>query len=298
MTHKDYRYETEHFLLRQVQEEDAPALLKCYSNPDAVALMNDDNCTGGFLFHTVEEMREAIYYWNHDVFEYARPAVIDKATAEPIGTLEIFGAENGGAGVLRVDLRSDYERADVLAELYRLAVDRFFADFPMGAMVTKAPPAAVVRRKVLEELGFFGPEEFREYDSYYRMPAQKYRRELGIAYCGLACCLCSESAECPGCQNGGCPGHESCLNYNCARDRDVSGCWECSDFPCGRGIHKTSPRTLSFAKFAKKHGTEHLLDCLERNHREGVIYHCPGGLTGDYDRLTKQEIFRLLENGR
>lgn len=239
-------------------------------------------------------MRSAIYYWNHDIFEYARPAVIDKNTGVPVGTLEIFGGETG---VLRVDLQSAYETPEVLRELYTLAVGSFPADFPMGAMVTKAVPQTSARRKVLEELGFSGPEKFRTYEDYYRMPVANMRRELGVAVCGLACCLCSENTECPGCQSAGCPGHESCINFNCARERGVSGCWECGEFPCGKGMHGNL-RILAFAKFARQFGTEHLLDCLERNARAGVVYHRPGGLTGDYDLETEQEIFDLLEKGR
>lgn len=295
--HQNYRYETEHFTLRQVREEDAPALLRCYSDPGAVALMNDDNCVGGFLFTGLNQMREAIHYWNHDIFEYARPAVIDKSTGEPIGTLEVFGAEKGGSGVLRVDLRGDYETPETLRELYRLAADRLIVDFPMGAMVTKAVPEAAARRQVLEELGFFGPEDFRGYGGYYRMPAQAFRRELGVAACGLACCLCSENAVCSGCRSGGCPGHGECVNYNCAKKQRVKSCWECPEFPCGKGMFG-SARILAFAKFAKEYGPERLLDCLERNHRQGVVYHWPGGLTGDYDLPTERKIFDLLEKGR
>ncbi len=47
---REYQYETKRFLLRQVKKADAPALLKCYADPAAMALMNEDNCTGGFLF--------------------------------------------------------------------------------------------------------------------------------------------------------------------------------------------------------------------------------------------------------
>ncbi|WP_330558172.1 DUF3795 domain-containing protein [Acutalibacter sp. 1XD8-33] len=287
---QDYRYETEHFLLRQVKKEDAPELLRCYSDPAAVALMNDDNCVGGFLFRSLEEMETAIHFWNNDVFQYARPAVIDKRTGEAVGTLEIFGGETG---VLRVDLRSEYERPKVLRELYSLAMERFPRDFPMGSMVTKAPLSAPARREVLGELGFTGPEEFREYGDYYRLSFAEMRRELGIAVCALACCLCSENRDCPGCREGGCPNHETCVNYLCSRERGVSACWECPDFPCGKGMHG-STRIQAFAKFAREQGVETLLDCLERNRRAGVVYHRPGTLTGDYDLPTEREIFDLL----
>ena len=33
---RDYSYESEHFILRQVKKEDAPELLRCYSDPAAV----------------------------------------------------------------------------------------------------------------------------------------------------------------------------------------------------------------------------------------------------------------------
>lgn len=75
------------------------------------------------------------------------------------------------------------------------------------------------------------------------------KRELGIARCGLACCLCSENVEC----------EESCR----------------------KGLlSKIKPYT--FTLFAKKYGEKKLLDCLERNEKNGVVYH-RNGINGDYD---------------
>lgn len=291
---RDYSYESEHFILRQVKKEDAPELLRCYSDPAAVELMNSDNCVSGFLFQTLEEMERAIHFWNNDVWAYARPAVIDRASGEAVGTLEVFG---GDTGVLRVDLRRDYETPEVLRELYTLAVERFPGDFPMGAMVTKAVPEAVARREVLKELGFSGPEGFREYEDYYRKAFPTVRRELGIAYCGLACCICSENGSCPGCKQNGCAAYAECANYGCVTGRELEGCWECREFPCGRGLLQ-KPKARAFAAFAKEHGVERLMDCLERNQRAGIVYHYPGGFTGDYDLPTEEEVLDLLENGR
>lgn len=31
-----------------------------------------------------------------------------------------------------------------------------------------------------------------------------------IAFCGLACCVCSENKGCVGCQDGGCESHGWC----------------------------------------------------------------------------------------
>lgn len=41
------------------------------------------------------------------------------------------------------------------------------------------------------------------------------KRELGIARCGLACCLCSENDQCHGCQFDECLGSDSCENRIC-----------------------------------------------------------------------------------
>ena len=38
----------------------------------------------------------------------------------------------------------------------------------------------------------------------------------------------------------------------------------------------------AFSLFAKKYGTEKLIDCLERNERNGIVYH-RDGINGDYD---------------
>lgn len=287
-TRHTYRYETEHFLLRQATLEDAPALLKCYGDPAAVALMNDDNCSRGFYCQTLADMETYIRIWQSE--DYARPAVLDKETGEPIGTLEIFGGETG---VLRVDLCSACEQEPILQELYHLAATAFTKDFPMRALVTKAPPAAAARRRVLAAMGFQGPEPFRGYPDYYRLPVAQMRRALGIARCGLACCLCSENAHCPGCHAAGCANHETCQNYQCSREKGLQGCWECESFPCDAPMLQ-KPRVRAFARFARNHGTDALLDCLERGEKAGLLYHRQG-LTGDYDLETEAEVCALLE---
>jgi hypothetical protein len=123
-------------------------------------------------------------------------------------------------------------------------------------------------------------------------------REKGIAYCGLACAVCSENADCPGCRNEGCRDKDSCINLKCCRERGLNGCWECPDFPC-RGNMLDNIRIRSFAKFIKQYGSVKLLDCLERNERNGMVYHYPGKLNGDYDVPdSEEEIMNLLLNGR
>ena len=116
------------------------------------------------------------------------------------------------------------------------------------------------------------------------------KRELGIARCGLACCLCRENDHCPGCNAGDCPGREWCENRKCSMDKGVGHCYAC-DAECKKGmLAKIKP--YGFTLFAKRYGAEALLDCLERNEQAGVVYHREG-ITGDYDGF--EDVETLME---
>jgi len=106
------------------------------------------------------------------------------------------------------------------------------------------------------------------------------RRKLGIARCGLACCLCSENETCAGCDSGECPDKDWCENRQCSVSRKIEHCYECTE-KCRKGLlSKIKP--YAFTEFSRRYGEDHLLDCLERNEKNGVIYH-RDGINGDYD---------------
>ena len=63
------------------------------------------------------------------------------------------------------------------------------------------------------------------------------KRELGIARCGLACCLCSENDHCGGCNSGDCPGTGFCENRPCSMDKGIGHCYECNE-ECKKGMRK------------------------------------------------------------
>ena len=118
-----------------------------------------------------------------------------------------------------------------------------------------------------------------------------------IAYCGLACCVCSENESCVGCRNDGCKDKEWCKNYKCCREKDLNGCWECFDFPCSGGM-LDKLRIRAFARFVKEHGEDELIRCLIRNKETGVVYHYDGQLIGDYDKgQTEEEIIEIIKHG-
>ena len=122
------------------------------------------------------------------------------------------------------------------------------------------------------------------------------KRELGIARCGLACCLCSENSHCGGCDSQECPGTAWCENRSCSLEKDLGHCFQCGEVDCRKGLlAKIKP--YGFTQFIKRYGEEELLDCLERNERNGVVYHREG-ITGDYDDFEDvEELIRFIMTG-
>lgn len=106
------------------------------------------------------------------------------------------------------------------------------------------------------------------------------KRELGIARCGLACCLCSENVICNGCSTDECPDNENCENRKCSLAKELTHCYQCNE-NCKKGL-LTKIKPYTFSLFAKKYGEEMLLDCLERNENKGIVYHRED-IYGDYD---------------
>ena len=121
------------------------------------------------------------------------------------------------------------------------------------------------------------------------------KRELGVARCGLACCLCSENETCGGCDSGSCPDFDWCENRKCFLARGISHCHDCPE-DCRKSLlGKIKP--YGFTLFIKRYGTDALLDCLERNEKQGVVYHRQG-YDGDYDDFDDVEaLIRFIRTG-
>lgn len=122
------------------------------------------------------------------------------------------------------------------------------------------------------------------------------KREMGVARCGLACCLCSENDHCHGCDSGECPDASWCENRKCSLARAVSHCHACQE-DCRKGI-LSKMKPYGFTLFARRYGVQALLDCLERNEQNGVVYHREG-VVGDYDDFTDvEELIRFIQTGK
>ena len=160
------KFENEKYLLSFVSEDDYKDLLKVYSDEKSVPFFNSDNCGGDDFHYTTESrMKEAIKYW---LWEYSRQgfvrwAIIDKFTNEAIGTIELFHRDSDdyftNCGLLRLDLRSDYENSTDIQNILSLIVVPTFDLFYCDKIATKAIPAAKERIKALCSMGFAHTEE-------------------------------------------------------------------------------------------------------------------------------------------
>lgn len=153
--------QNERFLLRFVSPGDAEDLLKVYSDEKAVPLFNSDNCNGDdFHYTTLERMREAIGFWDFSYKEgyFVRWSVIDKSSDTAFGTIELFNRQAddyfNNCGLLRLDLRSDYEKADIISDILGIIVPRTFEMFGCNMTAAKAIPEAAERIAALKSFGF------------------------------------------------------------------------------------------------------------------------------------------------
>lgn len=172
--------EGKNFRLRGVLVEDVEDLLKVYSDEKAVPFFNSDNCHGdNFNYTTIERMQEAINFWlwSYDNGYFVRWSVIDKKNNVAVGTIELFHHDDeikayDNSGVLRLDLRSDYENAEVIKEILSVLLLPAFDMFG-DKIVTKVKSFASERLSAVKSIGFTLPEQAlkgqngEEFNDYY-----------------------------------------------------------------------------------------------------------------------------------
>lgn len=174
------QFENEKYLLRFVNENDCRDLLKVYSDKKAASFFNSDNCGGDDFYYTTESrMEEAIKYWlwEYERHGFVRWSIIDKDANEAIGTIELFHRDSNdyftNCGLLRLDLRSDYEKSANIQKILSLIIEPTFELFDCDKIATKAIPEAKERIKALCNIGFmFSKEKLighdrKEYKDYF-----------------------------------------------------------------------------------------------------------------------------------
>lgn len=174
------RLENENFIIRLFQNEDCDDLLKVYSDKNALPFFNSDNCDGdNFYYATKERMAEAINFWKmaYDNGWFVRLSIVDKSVSSVIGTVEfclrVSEDEFNNMGILRVDVRSDYEQEDVLYDVFSLVTPKLEEMLGCNGVITKAPIYAVERIKAIQKAGFTKSEHMLigktgyAYDGYW-----------------------------------------------------------------------------------------------------------------------------------
>lgn len=170
------------FLLRLVEKDDCDDLLMVYSDKNALPFFNSDNCDGdNFYYATRERMEEALDFWNLSYKNgwFARLSIVDKTVSKVIGTIElclrVSEDEFHNMGILRVDVRSDYEKEEVLYDIVALIMPHLAEMLGCDGIITKVPIYAVERRKAFQRAGFVKSDHFLigktgyAYDGYWVM---------------------------------------------------------------------------------------------------------------------------------
>lgn len=173
-------FENRNYLIRLVEATDAPELFLVYSDEKAVPYFNSDNCFGNFYCELTEYVQGMVDSWITEYKEqhFVRWAIIDKNINKAIGTIELFNrkAEDyfNNCGLLRLDLRSDYECEENIYEILSLITQPAFELFNCEMIATKIPSFAVERKKAAERLNFkeskeklIGGDDKRAYTNYY-----------------------------------------------------------------------------------------------------------------------------------
>lgn len=174
------QFENEHYKLRFVSTDDCLDLLKVYSDKAAVPFFNSDNCGGDDFYYTTEKrMKEAVDYWFREYNRkgFVRWTIIDKHKDEAIGTIELFHRNAKDyfteCGLLRLDIRSDYEQSRAIEDILSLIIEPTFELFQCDKIATKAIPEASERIGALTDLGFVPTDEKlighggAEYSAYF-----------------------------------------------------------------------------------------------------------------------------------
>ena len=175
------RIENDRYLLRFVEKNDDADLLKVYSDKNALPFFNSDNCDGdNFYYPTKEKMQNAIEFWikSYETRWFVRWVIVDKTTSGVIGSVEMFyrtaDDDFNDVGLLRLDVRSDYEKYEVILEILRLFVPDAYKLFDCNEIITKVPIYAVERMEAVQRYGFsksefllIGTNDHYAYNGYW-----------------------------------------------------------------------------------------------------------------------------------
>ena len=173
--------------MRLVEISDAPDLLLVYSDEKAVPFFNSDNCNGdNFYYTSLKRMQDAINFWLWAYKDngFVRWTIVDKRVCQAVGTIELFHRRAkdyfNDCGLLRLDLKSSYEREESIFEILSMITLPAFDLFQCEMIATKVPSFALERKRAVKRLGFvrskeslIGGEDQKVYTDYYILQKNK-----------------------------------------------------------------------------------------------------------------------------
>ncbi len=125
--------------------------------------------------------------------------------------------------------------------------------------------------------------------------------ENSIAYCGLVCSFCCPDGKCSCKSENNCGKRLSpngCYQFSCCNSKGLNGCWECSDSPCDKDMLAPDKiKMRAFVQCIKEDGIKKFIGYLEKNEKDGIVYH-RSGITGDYDLSDEKEVLNLLRRAK
>ncbi len=168
-------YETENFIFRLVNENDADDLFVVYTDPITLKHENRDGFSGEWNLKSADELKN-VWQKEYKNREFVRWSIINKEISRVIGTIEIapipwgkwfFGPE-APIGILRVDLLSSFEKQEYFTEIINMMATKLADDFEVTKIIMKSPPNQPnkVNALILNHFHPYTSEEFK-YDDYY-----------------------------------------------------------------------------------------------------------------------------------
>ena len=154
-------FENDKYLLRLSNTDDAKDLVSVYGDKNALPFFNSDNCHGdNFYYPDEQSMKTAIEFWLRSYKDrwFVRWTIIDKTTGTAIGSVELFHRvaddDLNHVGVLRLDLGSLYELAEIIYDILNLVISPAYELFDCSEIITKVPLYAIERIEAVSKMGF------------------------------------------------------------------------------------------------------------------------------------------------
>jgi len=172
-------YETENFLVTQIKMEDAEDLFEVYSDLITRKHMNNDNCGGEWPCDSLEVVQKGIKSWIQEYEDkyYIRWTITQKNSMKHIGTIELAPAPGRlrffdgicTTGILRVDIKSELETAEVFSEIYEMTNTEMIEVFGIEKIITKGNFSETERIRGLENSKYkrLPDNEIIPYPNYY-----------------------------------------------------------------------------------------------------------------------------------